>query len=178
MADMKTDALDKISEMLALQRENWPGMAAEHAGVNIAVQRLSRLLERAAHVGLGPFKLSLTEFELLCALRSQPPPHRLTPSSLYDAMLISSGGLTKVLGKLEERDLITRPVSTGDRRSRPVALTALGADLVERAMAAVQRVERPMMTAMADALGEGASPTDVLVSLALSAEVAGLDETD
>ena len=45
-------------------------------------------------------------------------------------------------------------------------------------MAAVQRVERPMMTAMADALGEGASPTDVLVSLALSAEVAGLDETD
>lgn len=71
-----------------------------------------------------------------------------------------------------------RLVSTGDRRSRPVALTALGADLVERAMAAVQRVERPMMTAMADALGEGASPTDVLVSLALSAEVAGLDETD
>lgn len=45
-------------------------------------------------------------------------------------------------------------------------------------MATVHRVERPMMTAMADALGEGASPCDVLLSSALSAEVAGLGEAD
>ena len=41
-------------------------------------------------------------------LRSVPSPYELTPTELYDAVLLSSGGMTKVLRRLETRGLVSR----------------------------------------------------------------------
>ena len=56
-------------------------------------------------------------------------------------MLISSGGLTKVLASLQRRKLVSRPAAGDDKRSRPVRLTIKGRDLAQRAMADVARVD-------------------------------------
>jgi DNA-binding MarR family transcriptional regulator len=61
-----------------------------------------------------------------------PAPNELLPTELYGAVLMSSGGLTKVLRGLEKRGLIAR--GKADRRSKPVRLTAKGRALAERAM--------------------------------------------
>ena len=81
--------------------------------------------------------LSLAEFEVLVTLRGVPPPNELMPTDLYSAVLMSSGGLTKVLHGLEKRGLVTRAEGKSDRRSKPVRLTAKGRALAERAMADV-----------------------------------------
>ncbi|MCG8914328.1 hypothetical protein L6E12_00760 [Actinokineospora sp. PR83] len=51
-------------------------------------------------------------------------------------LMISGGGLTKRLTRLEERDLVTRRLAPGDRRSLLVALTAQGRSLAESAVRA------------------------------------------
>jgi DNA-binding MarR family transcriptional regulator len=128
-------------DILASLRQNWPEAVTPQSVLAIKAQRLAALLQDSAQRTLAPFGLGFTEFEMLCALRSQPAPHRMLPSDLYDALLISSGGLTRVLKCLEARGLVSRPVPSGDRRRHPVALTRAGQSLVEAAMAEVQRVD-------------------------------------
>ena len=58
----------------------------------------------------------------------------LSPTDLYDAIVFSSGGMTKVLKKLEERNLIKREASSNDKRSMLISLTQEGKDLIENCM--------------------------------------------
>lgn len=150
------DAPQRTAALLDRMATHWPDASTDQAAATIALQRLARRLGRVAAEALAPLDLTPAEFELLAALRAHAPPHRLTPTELYDAMLISSGGLTKLLKGLEGRGLVARPVSDADRRSRPVALTPEGRALAERAMAAVQAAEAPLHRAMEDAWSGGA----------------------
>lgn len=61
----------------------------------------------------------------------------LTPTELYDAIVFSSGGMTKILKKLEERHYISRKPAIEDKRSLLVCLTPLGSALAEDAMAEI-----------------------------------------
>ncbi len=126
---------DKI-DPLELHRQNWPET------FNF---RLMSFLLAMHHVRAAQFEytdgamtrhgLSLAEFDVLAALRRCPPPRELKPTDLHGAMLITSGGLTKVLRQLEARGLVARSTADADRRIKPVRLTARGARLIERAMA-------------------------------------------
>lgn len=58
----------------------------------------------------------------------------LSPTDLYDAIVFSSGGMTKVLKKLEERELIKRETSSNDKRSMLISLTSQGRELIEDCM--------------------------------------------
>ena len=55
-------------------------------------------------------------------------------------MLITSGGLTKVLMQLEERELITRPRHDGDKRIKPVALTEKALRVLDETIAELNDV--------------------------------------
>ncbi|WP_174875347.1 MarR family winged helix-turn-helix transcriptional regulator [Vogesella oryzae] len=83
---------------------------------------------------LAKFDLSATEFDVLATLRNAPAPHSLTPSAIQAAVVITSGGLTKVMQQLEARALVSRQQQTQDLRVKPVTLTATGKTLIEAAM--------------------------------------------
>lgn len=84
---------------------------------------------------LQQFGVSMTEFDVLATLRNAPAPHEMTPSAIQDAVVITSGGLTKVMLQLESRGLVTRRQLAHDLRSKPVSLSAEGCQLIEAAMA-------------------------------------------
>lgn len=127
--------------------ENWPEARSAQSRAVVLAFRYSTLLRVNAEGALAPFELSFSAFEILAALRASPPPHALYPSALYDVLLLSSGGVTKLLKGLEDRGLVTRPANRGeDRRRRPIALTAKGRDLAEKAMAAVQAADAARAT--------------------------------
>jgi DNA-binding MarR family transcriptional regulator len=123
---------------LARMKKNWPKAVTPTAEVCFRVYRLSDLARARAQRLTSRHGLSLTEIDVLAALRRAPPPQELSPTELYSAVLISSGGLTKVLHGLEKRGLIARVADDVDRRSRPVRLTPAGRALAERTVAAVQ----------------------------------------
>lgn len=88
---------------------------------------------------LTKHRLGSAEFDVLATLRNAPEPHQLTPSRIQEGVVITSGGLTKVMLQLEERGLVTRLRQAGDQRVKPVLLTASGKAAVEAAMAEVVR---------------------------------------
>ncbi|MFD2421762.1 MarR family winged helix-turn-helix transcriptional regulator [Amycolatopsis pigmentata] len=98
--------------------------------------RIARHLERLAADTLAPLGLDPGEFDVLASLLRAGPPHEVTPTVLNESLMMSAGGLTKRLGKLEERELITRRLSSGDRRNLLVTLTARGKDLATKAVLA------------------------------------------
>jgi DNA-binding MarR family transcriptional regulator len=63
------------------------------------------------------------EFDVLATLRRSGAPHALTPTALYEAAMLSSGGMTNRIDRLEAAGLIERRKHPTDRRGVLVALT-------------------------------------------------------
>lgn len=84
---------------------------------------------------LARYALSLAEFDVLATLRNAPAPHAMTPKEIQDEVVITSGGLTKVMLQLETRELVSRLQHASDLRIKPVCLTHSGKALIETAMA-------------------------------------------
>ncbi|MDP9223774.1 MAG: MarR family transcriptional regulator [Actinomycetota bacterium] len=78
--------------------------------------------------------LSWGEYLVLAALRRTGPPYQMSPTTLYGAVILSSGGMTKRLDRLEDAGLVERLPDPDDRRGRLVALTSNGLELVDRAV--------------------------------------------
>lgn len=72
----------------------------------------------------------------------------LSPTQLYEAMLFSSGGMTKVLKRLEERGLISRIPSTDDRRSLLVRLEEKGAKLISSVLLEVAEYQSQLLSVL------------------------------
>jgi DNA-binding MarR family transcriptional regulator len=85
------------------------------------------------------------EFDVLGSLRRAGTPYRLRPTELYQALMISSGGLTDRLARLEREGLVARVKSLADGRSILVELTAKGRALAEAAFEADMALEREML---------------------------------
>ncbi|CAL76213.1 putative transcriptional regulator, MarR family [Bradyrhizobium sp. ORS 278] len=134
-----------IDDFLALRAKTWPEAATPIVGLMVRVFRLNSLMLEQTERLVAAHALSFTEFEVLVTLRGQPAPHQLLPTDLYSAILISSGGLTKVLHALEARGLIARGQDKDDRRSKPVRLTAKGRATAERAMRDVLEADEALI---------------------------------
>ncbi len=137
-----------IEELLQLTRKNWPAADTTGHEFIMTVARVmesvgQRHLEVAETYGLTP-----VEFDVLATLRKVGPPYEMTPTELQQAVVISSGGLTKVLHQLEARALVGRSIDAKDRRSKRVRLTREGKTLIERAMAKVLSAQEEWLASL------------------------------
>jgi DNA-binding MarR family transcriptional regulator len=123
-------------------RRNWPEAATGLQPVVLYLYRARDQLYMDLEGVLDPWGLLPADLDVLGALRIQPPPWQMTPTDLYQSLLLSSGGLTKILHRLQKAGLIERSVNPADRRSRLVTLTVAGAELLNRAMHGVVEHER------------------------------------
>lgn len=76
------------------------------------------------------------EFDVLATLRRQGGECALTPSDLSEQTVVTSGAVTKRVDRLVTLGLVERRPSGTDGRSRLVALTPKGRDLIDRAFTA------------------------------------------
>lgn len=104
-----------------------PLMLNLHRAQALAFSRARALWARH---GLTP-----AEFDVLATLRNAPLPHELTPSQLQASVMITSGGLTKVMRQLEARKLVSRSQQAADQRIKPIKLMPSGKRLVEKVTA-------------------------------------------
>ncbi|MCF4098818.1 MarR family winged helix-turn-helix transcriptional regulator [Maritalea mediterranea] len=92
--------------------------------------RIAELSLRAQRDHIEPlfarYGLQPGEFDVLATLRRAGAPFALSPTALYEATMVSSGGMTNRIDKLEKAGLIERRPNPNDRRSNLVALTAAG----------------------------------------------------
>jgi DNA-binding MarR family transcriptional regulator len=94
--------------------------------------------------------LDAGEFDVLATLRRSGPPYRLRPTELFRSLMISSGGLTARLNKLEAAGLVGRPHAPDDKRSLLVELTSRGSALVEDALREDMSLEARMISGLSE----------------------------
>lgn len=97
----------------------------------LRIHRLSDHLAADVQHCLEPYNLQQADFSILISLYRQGTPYISSPTQLYQTMLFSSGGLTKVLKRVEDFALIQRIDNLEDKRSKLVQLTPLGLQCIE-----------------------------------------------
>jgi len=95
-----------------------------------AIPPLSSQVERASTIVVGAFGLTPNAFGLLCALRRSGAPYRLSPSELYDVVVLSPAGVAGHLYKMERAGLVERSNDPEDKRFNRAALTTKGQKVV------------------------------------------------
>jgi DNA-binding MarR family transcriptional regulator len=118
--------------------------------------RVARLLEVARQVEARIAALAasagvdLAEGDVLFTLRRAGAPHRLSPSAISAALLVSSGTLTSRLDRLERKGLIRRVPHPTDRRSTEVELTPAALKAVDAAVTRHVANEQAMLGALSE----------------------------
>ncbi len=87
-----------------------------------------------SHAAGQPLVLGQVEFTLLYLIKQNAS---VTASRLARALAVSMPAITVWMAKLEQRGLVSRERSSTDKRSQHFGVTAEGAALVTRAMAAL-----------------------------------------
>ena len=109
------------------------------------------------------FGLQAGEFDVLATLRRSGEPCALTPTALYEAAMISSGGMTSRIDQLENAGLVERRAHPTDRRGALVALTPKGRALIDEAVGRHVDNERAILACLSS--GEQAELDRLLAKL-------------
>lgn len=130
-----------MQDRATLAAQQWQQQRPDLDGFAMAViGRLSELTQVLSRDHLLPFftahGLQAGEFDLLATLRRAGEPYALMPTALYESAMISSGGMTSRIDRLEKVGLIERRKHPSDRRGVLVALTPAGFELIDGMLAA------------------------------------------
>jgi DNA-binding MarR family transcriptional regulator len=141
----ETDHLDRIVEQWGRER---PDLDMSPLALLGRLLRTAHLADLALAEGVAGFGLQPGWFDVLAALRRSGPSYELNPTSLTQATMLSSGGITKRLDRLVEAGLVERRPDPGDRRGTLVRLTPKGRAVVDGALEAhlanEERLLRPL----------------------------------
>ena len=89
------------------------------------LQVASRVLRELDDALGAEDRLTVTEFDVLITLDNAPA-HQLRMTDLARATLLSSGGMTRLAGRLEQRGLLRRVSDPDDARAFRATLTPEG----------------------------------------------------
>jgi DNA-binding MarR family transcriptional regulator len=139
---------DLVDDILQQWHRELPGLDVSGMAVIGRISRLSRILERRIATVLAQHGLNESQFGVLAALRRAGAPYCLTPTALYNSLLISSGAMTNRLDRLTAIGLVRRIPDPEDGRSVLVALTPRGLKVIEAAVRAHTENELEMLAAL------------------------------
>ncbi|MBY8849414.1 MarR family winged helix-turn-helix transcriptional regulator [Saccharothrix longispora] len=122
---------DHVDLVLDQWRAQRPDLDVSPMAVIGRLSRLARLVDGRLGATFAAHGLDRASFDVLATLRRSGPPHRLTPTGLMRASMVTSGAITQRLDRLEARGLVTRGPSEVDGRGVVVELTPEGLRLVD-----------------------------------------------
>ncbi|KVP53442.1 MarR family transcriptional regulator [Burkholderia ubonensis] len=143
------DRRDRAALAVAQWRDERPDLDASSMLV------MGRLQEAALAIGrdrLNPlfarYGMQPGEFDVLATLRRGGAPFALTPTALYDALMMSSGGMTARIDRLQRAGWVERRPNPADGRGTLVALTEAGRALIDEAVVAHVENQRAILDAL------------------------------
>ncbi|BDB26291.1 homoprotocatechuate degradation operon regulator, HpaR [compost metagenome] len=124
---------DYVDQFLAEWRSARPDLELQHADLLIRVIRLGGVLERELGKLSQAYGISSGQFQVLAALRRRYP-QTASPSDLSRIAILTTGTMTVLLDRLEDKGLVRRLRDPNDRRRIEVELSDAGKDLIDRAL--------------------------------------------
>jgi len=125
---------DHMDRILAQWKRERPDLDVAALGLMGRLLRAAQLADVELGRGFAQHDLQPGWFDLLAALRRAGTPFELNPTQLMATTMLSSGGMTKRLDRLEDAGLVQRRPDPSDRRGTLVGLTKQGRELVDAAL--------------------------------------------
>jgi len=142
------DAVDGIIEQWRRER---PDLDPSGKAITGRIIRLASLFQQVNSDAFGPLGLNDGDYGVLATLRRTGDPYELTPSELARQRMMTSGGMTVALDRLERKGMLTRSPNPADRRGSLVRLTPAGLALINQAMERHAETEQRLIEALSDA---------------------------
>ena len=140
-----SDEVDRIVDAWLRER---PDLDFAPLQVLSRVARLTKHLDRARRTAFSRSELESWEFDVLSALRRAGAPYELSPKSLLQQTLVSSGTMTNRIDRLVDRDLVTRRTDPNDGRGILVGMNPAGLTRVDAAITRLVDAEEELLSTL------------------------------
>jgi len=141
---------ETVANILKKIEENWPQSAEKCSPAILRIHRIHDYHQQDLNKIIEGYDLQRADFGVLAALRREGDPYCLSPTELYQSMLFSSGGLTKVLNRVTTLDLIERIDNPEDKRSKLVQLTEKGKVLIDKVIQQLHNHEQKRISVLSE----------------------------
>ncbi|KHT61464.1 transcriptional regulator [Photobacterium gaetbulicola] len=139
---------ETVANILKNIEQNWPESFEQHSPPILRIHRLHDYLQQDLALVIEQYSLQSADFGVLATLRRGGEPFCLSPTELYSSMLLSSGGLTKVLTRVTKAGWVERVDNPEDKRSKLVQLTVAGRVLIDKIIQELHRNNQRKLTAL------------------------------
>ncbi len=130
------DERDSVDRHITGFLRRYPEIDADVEGIVDRVCKLHKYFVNTLEDTIAGYGLVHPEYKLLLHLRSEGAEDGVSAGDLSRSMVMSSGGMTNLLDRLETDGLIRRGSDPSDRRSVLVILTPKGRKVIDRAVGA------------------------------------------
>ncbi|GAA1934712.1 MarR family transcriptional regulator TamR [Brevibacterium antiquum] len=138
--------MDEVDRIVAAWRHERPDLDVSPMEILSRVSRLARQLDLARKSSFSDYDIEGWAFDVLSALRRSGEPYQLSPSTLLQETLVTSGTMTNRIDRLVTAGWVERLPDPGDRRGVLVRLTADGRATVDSALADLLVKEREILS--------------------------------
>ncbi|MBD2760827.1 MarR family transcriptional regulator [Yimella sp. cx-573] len=145
---MALEHTDEVELIVDAWRRERPDLDSDPLLVLSRVTRLARRLDLARATAFASHDLDAWEFDVLSALRRAGSPYELSPGTLGQQTLVTSGTMTNRVDRLESRGYVERRPAPKDRRGVLVRLTKKGRAVVDAAFEDLLAQERDLLAAL------------------------------
>lgn len=159
---------DHVGRLVAKRRAETPHVPLDGMEIFGRARRLTILSRPPIEAIFARHGIDAGAFDVLASLRRSGAPFALRPTELYRELMMSSGGLTARLDRLEKRGLIEREQVEADRRSALAKLTPKGLALIDKAYAEDMALEAAMLAPLSPS--ERRTLADLLAKLLVDME--------
>lgn len=139
------DRDDRVARIQAEWRRERPDVDVTPQGVIGRLHRLAARLTEEITAVYAEHGLTEGEFDVLAALRRAGAPFERSAGELAASTMVTTGGMTKRLDRLERAGWVLRRPSPTDARGRSVRLTADGRRVIDAAFRAHMENERRLL---------------------------------
>lgn len=128
--------IEKLKEGILFHKNNSPKTYDENIQLSAPIYVLYKNMANGSDAILRKqYEMTNIELDVLASLvLGGGKECILSPTQLYARLIFSSGGMTKVLKKLELKEYISRIENSEDKRSKLVKLTSKGRELCDKAL--------------------------------------------
>lgn len=139
---------DRVGAGMQRWRREFPDIDCSGKAVVGRLLHLHEVFLVSVNRALARHRLKYPAYAVLATLRVEGAPYRMSPKALLDALILTSGGLSNLLRKLEKAGHIRRMADDTDGRGVIVELTEQGRRIVEPAMRDHAETERRLVAAL------------------------------
>lgn len=145
MKEIKEDSSkDFVDKLIQEWLDAVPSLDLSGLPVIARIVRMSHYISQFVDANFARYNLNVGEFEVLAAL-ARNPDRQLSPKELQKKILISSGGLSNRINRLEDKKFIVRIPDPSDRRGVIVKITPEGRKLTLEAVVTHVAIEKALI---------------------------------